>query len=259
MKSLTMLSFDVEEFDMPLEYGQQIAPELQMETGRLGLEALLPVWEKYNTPCTLFTTANYAQHFPEAIRLLAQKHEIASHTFYHSSFETADLEKSRIVLEEISGTPVTGLRMPRMKKVAMQDVAAAGYSYDSSVNPTIIPGRYNNLHLPRTVYTEDGMTRIPASVSPLIRLPLFWLAFKNYPYKLFLTLCLQTLKRDGYICLYFHPWEFTDLKDFKLPGYAKKIDGIKLLQRLERLIQDLSGRTEFITMRDFLAIPHHVR
>ena len=253
MNSFTMLSFDVEEFDMPLEYGQQISPELQMETGRLGLEALIPVWEKYNTPCTLFTTANYAQHFPEAIRALAKKHEIASHTFYHSSFETADLERSRIVLEEIAGTPVTGLRMPRMKKVAMEDVAKAGYEYDSSINPTIIPGRYNNFHLPRTIYTENGVTRIPASVSPMIRLPLFWLAFKNYPYKLFLHLCLQTLKKDGYICLYFHPWEFTNLANFKLPGYAKKPDGTVLQQRLERLIKDLSQRTQFITIRDFLS------
>jgi hypothetical protein len=194
MNSYTMLSFDVEEFDMPLEYDQQISPELQMETGRLGLEALIPIWEKYNTPCTLFTTANYAQHFPETIRELAKKHEIASHTFYHSTFETADLEKSRIVLEEMAGTHVTGLRMPRMKKVAMEDVAKAGYEYDSSINPTIIPGRYNNFHLPRTVYTENGVTRIPASVSPVIRLPLFWLAFKNYPYKLFLQLCLSNAK-----------------------------------------------------------------
>jgi peptidoglycan/xylan/chitin deacetylase (PgdA/CDA1 family) len=253
MNSYTMLSFDVEEFDMPLEYDQQISPELQMETGRLGLEALIPIWEKYNTPCTLFTTANYAQHFPETIRELAKKHEIASHTFYHSTFETADLEKSRIVLEEMAGTHVTGLRMPRMKKVAMEDVAKAGYEYDSSINPTIIPGRYNNFHLPRTVYTENGVTRIPASVSPVIRLPLFWLAFKNYPYKLFLQLCLQTLKKDGYICLYFHPWEFTDLANFKLPGYAKKPDGIVLQQRLERLIKDLSERTRFITIRDFLS------
>lgn len=253
MKSFTMLSFDVEEFDMPLEYKQHISPELQMETGRLGLEALIPLWEKYNTPCTLFTTANYAQHFPDTIKELAAKHEIASHTFYHSSFETADLEKSRIALEEISGSPVTGLRMPRMKKVAMQDAANAGYTYDSSINPTLIPGRYNNLHLSRTVYSEEGIIRIPASVSPVFRLPLFWLAFKNYPYSFFLRLCLQTLRRDGYICLYFHPWEFTDLADFKLPGYAKKIDGTRLQQRLERLINDLSGKTQFITMRDFIS------
>jgi hypothetical protein len=108
MNSFTMLSFDVEEFDMPLEYGQQISPELQMETGRLGLEALIPVWEKYNTPCTLFTTANYAQHFPEAIKALATKHEIASHTFYHSTFETADLEEIKDCIGRNSGNTCNG-------------------------------------------------------------------------------------------------------------------------------------------------------
>lgn len=38
-------------------------------------------------------------------------HEIASHGFYHSSFETADLRKSKEALEELTGQPVNGFRM----------------------------------------------------------------------------------------------------------------------------------------------------
>ena len=33
-----LLSFDVEEFDMPLEYGFSISPEQQMQVGKLGLD-----------------------------------------------------------------------------------------------------------------------------------------------------------------------------------------------------------------------------
>jgi peptidoglycan/xylan/chitin deacetylase (PgdA/CDA1 family) len=258
MKAYTLLSFDVEEFDMPLEYNQAISANEQMEVGKRGLDALIPLWEKYNLTTTLFTTANFAQTFPDAIKALATKHEIASHTFYHSDFKNEHLLQSRVLLEEISGSKVTGLRMPRMRKVEMAEVIRAGYDYDSSINPTFLPGRYNNFHLPRTVYRDDNMVRMPASVSPLARLPLFWLGFKNYPYWLFLKLCEQTFKKDGYLCLYFHPWEFTDISNYNMPSYTKKPNGKILLERLERLINDLSKYSDFTTIQDYLSLKQFI-
>lgn len=253
MKRKILLSFDVEEFDMPLEYGQQVPVTQQMQTGFAGLEAVMNVIERTGIPVTLFTTANFADHYTQTIQQLATKHEIASHTYYHTDFETAHLQQSRERLETISGTPVTGLRMPRMRKVAMQDVIAAGYTYDSSVNPTFLPGRYNNLHLPRTVYKQENMVRLPASVSPWLRLPLFWLSFKNFPYRFYLQLAKQTLKKDGYLCLYYHPWEFVNLDDYRIPGYTKKLAGPPLLKRLETLITDLKQLGEFERSDVFLA------
>ena len=38
-----LLSFDVEEFDMPLEYNFNIAIEIQMEIGKKGLDNLMPI------------------------------------------------------------------------------------------------------------------------------------------------------------------------------------------------------------------------
>lgn len=251
MNRFVLLSFDVEEFDMPLEYNFPITVPQQMEIGKKGLEALNPVLSDNTIVSTLFTTANFAMQYPDAIRELGNQHEIASHTFYHSAFEDADLLKSKNKLEEISGKKVTGLRMPRMRKVSMQEVKKAGYLYDSSINPTYLPGRYNNFHLPRTVYREEGITRIPASVSPLIRMPLFWLSFKNLPYTLFKMFALQTLKKDGYLCLYFHPWEFTDIENYGLPGFTKKLNGEPLLQKLYRLLNDLKKEADFISMNTF--------
>lgn len=250
MSGKVLLSFDVEEFDMPLEYQFDIPVEEQMRVGIKGLDAIMPILEA--VPCTLFTTANFANHFPERIKELAKSHEIASHTFYHTAYETEDLLKSRLRLEEITGGKVTGLRMPRMRPVLMKDVLAAGYQYDSSINPTWLPGRYNNFHLPRTVYNEDGVKRIPASVSPGIRIPLFWLSFKNMPYNLYLQLCKQTLARDGYLCLYFHPWEFTSIEQFGLPSYTRRWCGSKLVERLNKLVTDLSKDADFITMQDLV-------
>lgn len=253
MKRYVLLSFDVEEFDMPLEYGFSISPEEQMRVGKAGLDALAPVLDDPAIATTLFTTANFALHYPEAIRTLAHRHEIASHTFYHSDFENEHLLKSRITLEKISGTPVTGLRMPRMRHVEMSAVKVAGYDYDSSINPTCIPGRYNNFRLPRTTYKDQGMTRIPASVSPLIRVPLFWLSFKNFPYPVFRALVMQTLKADGYVCLYFHPWEFTDIARYGLPRYTREPHGSELLDRLKQLVLDLKkSGAEFVTIDSYL-------
>lgn len=252
MNRYVLLSFDVEEFDMPLEYGFPISSSEQMEIGKKGLDSIGPVLQDPDITTTLFTTANFAMHYPEAIRQLAGKHEIASHTFYHSEFRDEHLLASKNKLAEISGQTVTGLRMPRMRRVSMAEVKKAGYLYDSSVNPTWLPGRYNNFHLPRTMYRDEGMIRVPASVSPLVRMPLFWLSFKNLPYPLFKMLALQTLKKDGYLCLYFHPWEFTDIDHYGLPGYTKRLNGEPLLQRLQQLITDMKKEAVFISMNRFV-------
>ncbi len=247
-----LLSFDVEEFDMPLEYGQHVDMEQQLKTGIDGFEVVMNIIDTANIPATLFTTANFANQYPKYIQGVKQHHEIASHTYYHSSFKNEDLLTSRTALENICGKPVTGLRMPRMRPVNMEDVKAAGYQYDSSINPTLLPGRYNNLHLPRKIYKEKNIVRLPASVTPLFRIPLFWLTFKNVPYNLFLYWAKKALHNDGYVCLYFHPWEFTDISKFQVPWYTKTHSGTKLAMRLKRLIADLKEEGSFKTIDNFL-------
>ena len=250
-----LLSLDVEEFDLPLEYDLPVPMERQLSLGKMGWDAVEPLINAADLRTTLFTTANFAVHYPGLVKKMAERHELASHAYYHGSFQPEDLESSRIKLEEIAGEKVLGLRMPRMRKVTMEAVKNAGYTYDSSLNPTWIPGRYNNLGLPRTLYLENGIQRLPTSVSPHLRIPLFWLAFKNLPYSLFKLLAIQTLRKDGYLCLYFHPWEFMDLSVFKIPAYLKRPDGPVLQEKLNRLIRDLGKEGSFITIRDFIGLP----
>ena len=235
-----------------IEYGFNIMPAEQMEIGKKGLDALQSILSDNTIVSTLFTTANFAMQYPDTIRELGNLHEIASHTFYHSAFEDADLLKSKNKLEEISGKKVTGLRMPRMRKVSMEEVKKAGYKYDSSINPTYIPGRYNNRHLSRTFYWEEEMLRLPISVSPNLRIPLFWLSFKNFPYPLFKNLAMQTLKRDGYLSLYFHSWEFTTINQPGLPKYLFKNGGENLTRRLDKLITDLKQDAVFETIQSYI-------
>ncbi len=247
-----LLSFDVEEFDMPLEYGQNISIQEQLAIGKKGLDSILPILTDSAIQTTLFTTANFADHYPDTIRYLSEKHEIASHTYYHSSFSHGDLAKSKDRLEMITGHRIYGLRMPRMQKADIQTLREAGYKYDSSIHPTWIPGRYNNLHLPRTLYIENEIVRLPASVSPKLRIPFFWLMFKNCPLSIFMQLARKTLKNDGYICLYFHPWEFTDLAHYQLPLFTKRWSKDILLDRLLKMINDLKKEGDFISMNDYI-------
>jgi len=247
------LTFDVEEFDLPVEYHQMISMQEQMEVGMNGVTAITPLLNQSNMECTLFTTANFAAHFPSTIKQLSGKHEIASHTFYHSSFCNDDLMSSRQTLEDITEKKVIGLRMPRLIDVGVDDVKKAGYLYDSSINPTYIPGRYNKLNLPKKIYKEDGLIRVPTAVTPNFRIPLFWLMFKNAPYILYKNWALQTLKQYGYLSLYFHPWEFTDISQYKLPSYIAKPCGNELLDRLYKLVADLQKEdVEFISIEHYL-------
>ncbi len=250
--SAILLTFDVEEFDLPLEYGIPVSLEEQMIVGKKGVDMIADLLKDPLVPCTLFTTANFALKYPSDITTLSKKHEIASHSFFHSSYKPEDLKNSREVLEKIISAKVYGLRMPRMKKINTNCINLAGYTYDSSINPTWIPGRYNNLNMPRRFYFENGIVKVPVSVSANLRIPLFWLAFKNFPYAYYKTIALQTLKKDGYLSLYFHPWEFVDLSNYNLPLMIKRKSGTELLEKLMRLIADLKNEGEFSTINNYL-------
>ena len=250
---IIFLSFDVEEFDLPLEYGNPISKQKQMKIGLQGLQAITPLLNESFIETTLFTTANFAQNFPDEIKLLSNKHEIASHSFYHSTFENIDLKLSKEKLESIINKKVVGLRMPRLKKIEMSEVKNAGYLYDSSINPTYLPGRYNNLKVSKTIYAEEGVIRVPTAVTPNFRIPLFWLSFKNLPYDLYRTMALKTLKNYGYLSLYFHPWEFTDISHYNcLPSYTRKPCGEILLNKLYKLVNDLKEVARFISIENYL-------
>lgn len=237
---MILLSFDIEEFDMPLEYQGQINFEEQIAISQQGTIAILDILKKYNIKATFFSTVVFAEHSQDIIkRLLAEGHELASHTWYHSDFKNEHLKTSKVRLEELFTTEVVGLRMPRMMPVNETEVADAGYLYNSSVNPTFLPGRYNNLHVKRTYFVKDKVLQLPASVSPLLRVPLFWLSFHNFPVGLYRFFAKRCINNTKYLNVYFHPWEFCNLTnpDFKLPGFTIKNTDDKMKNRFEEFIK----------------------
>lgn len=247
-----LLSFDVEEFDAPVERGRPMEMAEQMEWGARGYARVLALLEELRVPATMFTTANFAQWHPELVRAAAVRHETASHGFLHAHFAEEDLLRSRLVLEELSGTPVTGFRRARLQPTAPQMIHQAGYRYDSSENPIWLPGRYNNLGKPRVPYRKGELWEVPISATPVLRLPLFWLAMKNLPMPVVLRAAQRCLEHDGLLNMFWHPWEFIDLRASGLPRYMRRVDGEGMCDRLAHLVEWLRPRGLFRTFNQWL-------
>jgi hypothetical protein len=243
-----LLSFDAEEFDIPNEYGRCLPADTQTAVGAEGLSRVLDLLDRTGVRASFFTTVRLAEAAPALVRKLVDSgHELASHGVNHSSWSDGDLKKSREVLEAISRVSVRGFRRARFQATSAAALREGGYVYDSSEHPVWIPGRYNGWSIPRQPRLDQGVVRVPVSASPVVRAPLFWLAFKNYPLRLYRTLCRWTLRTDGILALLFHPWEFCDLKGFGLPRYIGRPDGAALQQRLAALIVELKSLAEFVT------------
>nr|WP_276904659.1 polysaccharide deacetylase family protein [Pedobacter kyonggii] len=254
---MVLLSFDIEEFDMPFEYGKDISFEDQIAISRAGTITILDILDKYEVKATFFCTVTFAENIPDLIKRITETgHELASHGYYHSDFKPEHLLQSKLKLEELSGKEITGYRMARMMPVDEKEIEKAGYTYNTSINPTYLPGRYNNFNVSRTHFIKNNVLQIPASVSPLIRFPLFWLSFHNLPLSIYKILASWTYKKDKYLNIYFHPWEFTDLEDFNrfgFPAYVRKNTGTKMAKRTEDLISWMKAKNyAFGTFQEFI-------
>jgi peptidoglycan/xylan/chitin deacetylase (PgdA/CDA1 family) len=252
MTNAILLSFDVEEFDIPEEYGQTVPESVKFDVSRSGLQAVLAILAELDVVATFFVTAHFADHHPELIQQISQRYEIASHGYYHDRFELADLARSKQRLESITQKTVQGFRMARLQPIDESAIADAGYAYNSSMNPTYLPGRYNHLDKPRSAhYDRHQLFQLPISVTPWVRIPLFWLSFKNFPWRLLQCLNHWTINHDCYLNIYFHPWEFTDISAFTLPGYVKRRSGKEMQQRLYKYITWLKLQGQFMTISEF--------
>ena len=255
---MVLLSFDTEEFDVPREHGVAFTLEEGMKVSKEGTNRILDVLKSNGVKATFFCTGNFAENAPEVIqRIMDEGHEVACHGVDHWQPKATDFAESKKIVERVTGRQVYGYRQPRMFPVSDEEIQKAGYTYNSSLNPAFIPGRYMHLTAPRIWFMKDKVMQIPASVTPWVRFPLFWLSLHNLPEGLYHWLVRRTLKHDGYFVTYFHPWEFYDLKEhpeFKMPFIIKNHSGRQMMQRLDSLIKMLlHDGHEFITYQEFVS------
>ena len=221
-----LLTFDIEEFDLPLEFKEKIPEKDQFEISKNGTEKIIGLLNKNNVKATFFVSAKFAKQYPELIKTISEYYEVGLHCFEHkddySKMNEEELyeriKNGKEIVEDIINKKVLGFRAPRFKFQNYDVLKSLKIKYDCSLNPTYIPGRYNNISKERGIHLNKGVIVVPLTVSPILRMPLFWFTFRNLPliYPKLITL------RSKYICINFHPWEFTDIKKFKVPFLIKR-------------------------------------
>lgn len=72
---MILLSFDIEEFDMPLEYNGEIPLEEQLAVSRKGLQNILRILKNNDVKATFFSTVVFAENNQDLVRqLLSEGH-----------------------------------------------------------------------------------------------------------------------------------------------------------------------------------------
>ena len=188
--------------------------------------AILDMFAAADVKATFFTLGWVAQrHGPLMRRIVDAGHELASHGWDHervfrldlASF-TADLERSRKVLEDAAGVQITGYRAPSFSidqrtPWAYMALAEQGFVYSSSVAP-ISHDHYGWPEAPRFAFK-------PLPWSDLIELPVTTAHFAGkrlaaggggffrvLPYGFSRWAIRQVNTRDQRPAVfYFHPWE----------------------------------------------------
>lgn len=252
-----LLSFDFEEFDVPREHGVDIPMDESMKVSRQGAWRLLDCLDRHGVKATFFCTVNFASQAPDIMKRITEGgHEVASHGCDHWQPKESDVRKSKEILEQLTRQEVIGYRQPRMFPISDTVLKEAGFTYNSSLNPAFIPGRYMHLSEPRMPFCANGLVQMPSSVTPLIRFPLFWLSLHHLPLWLYVAFVKRVLSHDGLVITYFHPWEFADdtaKPQYKLPFVIRRHCGQDMLQRLDHVIDSLlSEGARFVTFSEYI-------
>jgi len=239
------LSFDFEECDLPRESGVDYPVSRGVEVSAEGAHAILDVLRGHGVKATFFCTLTFAERAPDVMkRIVEEGHEVAAHGVDHFRPRPDDPQRCREGLMRLTGAEVAGYRQPRMAKTDPAALAAAGYRYDASLNPAFVPGRYMHLSAPKTPFREGGLLRIPASVTPVLRIPLFWLSLHLMPEAMYFALARRSLESHGLFVTYFHPWEFSrtfaaEAASMRVSPLIRRNLGEPMSGRLDRLVSRL--------------------
>lgn len=259
MSKFISLTFDLEEFSLPADYGKEIKVKKMFQVSYEGCKEIRKLLDKFNIKVTFFVTKNFASKFQRLVREFVKKeHEIALHSVNFCNFELLKREKK--LLEKVSRSKIVGFRTHKLRLPLFNNLKKIGIKYDSSLHPTYVPGRYNNLTCPRSPFVINDILEIPISVIPLLKFPFSFIWFRNFGLNYGKVCTLLALKGQRFINLYFHAWDFADLKSFDLPFYIVNNTGKAMSKLLEKYIEwCLNNNFEFIPLQDCVRLYKFIR
>ncbi len=235
--------------------------------------AFLDLFAEGGAKATFFTLGWVAERYPTLIRRIVDEgHELACHGFEHIRATTqtpaefrADIERTRAVLEDAGGVPVTGYRAASFSigagnLWAFSELEQAGFVYSSSVYP-IRHDHYGMPDAPRGPFRPEsapGIVEIP--ITTVRRLGRNWPAggggyFRLFPYGLSRRMIRDVNLGEGRPAIFYtHPWEI-DPEQPRPPGlsamtrFRHYVNQGQLADRVRALLRDF----RWGTMREVFA------
>lgn len=216
---------DVEDW----HHGIPIAPALRERAERRlarGMDPLLELLARQEVRGTFFFLGPIALEHPDLVRRVAAAgHELGCHGWSHDPLYAMTRERmreetrrAREALESLTGRAVTAYRaayfsVTRDSLWALEELAALGFRYDSSVFP-VRNWRYGIPDFdprPQRVETPAGaLYELPISVRRVLglNLPVSGGAyFRLYPYALTRANVRAAERASRPVVFYLHPWE----------------------------------------------------
>lgn len=224
-------------------------------------DRILQLFADHNVRATFFTLGWVAERYPQLIhRMVEAGHEVASHGYSHVRVTQqspeefrADVEKTKALLEDLSGQPVQGYRAASYSigagnLWALEVLAETGHRYSSSIYP-IRHDLYGMPEAPRFAFRPNHHELLEVPVTTVSLLDRNFPCggggyFRLLPYGLSRWAMRRVNQRDGEACVfYFHPWE-VDPEQPRQQGVSLKtrvrhyLNLRRTEQRLTRLLGD---------------------
>lgn len=237
-----------------------------------GISRLLDLFKAHELKATFFVPGEVADNDREAIKTIVQDgHEIACHGFSHeknecllpSNLQSTALEKATAILQKVTGCRPKGFRAPclRANVQTLEALERLGYSYDSSVIPSFIPGYYGYsttmskpYHPSLSSPAKKGNSKIvelPVSVNPILRIPLSAAWMRNLGANWVRSGARMNFYFGNPVVFYVHPRDVTPLPEIKgLPWHLRRNAGPKAVEMLNRIIKDIKKRAEILPAAD---------
>lgn len=271
------LTIDVEDYFQvaalaeAVKYDDWSSMEYRVEANT---DRILSLFDKADVKATFFTLGWVAERSPSLVkRIAAAGHEVASHGYSHQLIynQTPDVFReetirSKAILEDILGEPVTGYRaasysITNQSRWALDILAEQGFTWDSSIFP-VHHDRYGMPGTPRwphRLMTDKGYELAEFPLSTL-KLPGYTLPiagggyFRLFPYW-FSKFGLGSINRQGKpFVFYLHPWEVDpgqprlDVKWFSRFRHYNNLDVCE--QRLAKLLRHFRFTTMSSVLKD---------
>ncbi|MBO8161803.1 MAG: DUF3473 domain-containing protein [Thermosipho sp. (in: Bacteria)] len=249
MQKTICLSFDIEDWFQVENLREKFPPEIWDKCESRVVKntiKILDLLDEYNVKATFFILGWIAERFPDLVKEIHSRgHEIASHGYGHIiNYQLSrkeifkDIRKSKEILENIIAQEIIGYRAPSFSitEDVIDVLKRLDFKYDSSYHPFSKNKRYGQIDTNKKgfFYIREGLLEIPMSVwkSKSFELSIAGGGyFRLYPYILFKSLALSYLKKNDFLIMYFHPWEFDPeqprIKDIKFSYRFRHYIGLK--------------------------------